>query len=149
MSTSKCSAFSTHRHGVMPLLGSGRNTKMPKAETRRIAILGAGPIGLEAALYARKLGYPVTVFERGQVGEHIRHWGHVRMFSPFGMNTTLLGRSLLSSSNLPGESDCLTGREHWSSYLEPLSKCELLHDCLRTETSVLSVGRDGLLKGDY
>ena len=31
----------------------------------KIAILGAGPIGLEAALYDRYLGYEVDVFERG------------------------------------------------------------------------------------
>ena len=32
----------------------------------RLAILGAGPIGLEAALYARSLEYPVTVYDAGQ-----------------------------------------------------------------------------------
>jgi thioredoxin reductase len=120
---------------------------MPKPETRRIAILGAGPIGLEAAVYARKLGFPVTVFERGQIGEHIRHWGHVRMFSPFGINSTPIGRALLS--NLPGDIECLTGREYWSAYLEPLAKSDLLRECLQTETAVLSVSRSGLLKGDY
>ena len=35
----------------------------------RIAILGAGPIGLEAALYARTLGHTVMVFEQGQVAD--------------------------------------------------------------------------------
>ena len=34
-------------------------------EQPRIAILGAGPIGLEAAIYARYLGYPTEVIERG------------------------------------------------------------------------------------
>jgi thioredoxin reductase len=121
--------------------------KMPKPETRRIAILGAGPIGLEAAIYARKLGFPVTIFERGQIGEHIRHWGHVRMFSPLGMNSTPLGRALVSS--VPGEADLLTGREYWSGYLEPLAKSDLLRECLQTETAVLSVARSGLLKADY
>jgi len=68
---------------------------MAKAGTPRIAVLGAGPIGLEAALYARALDYPVTVFERGRIGEHLQRWGHVKMFSPFGMNTTSLGRSAI------------------------------------------------------
>ncbi|HLW66547.1 MAG TPA: NAD(P)-binding domain-containing protein, partial [Gemmataceae bacterium] len=122
---------------------------MPKPETRRIAILGAGPIGLEAAIYARKLGFPVVIFERGQIGEHIRHWGHVRLFSPFGMNITPLGRSLISSSNLPVETECITGRDYWSACLEPLAKSELLRECLQTETAVLSVARSGLLKSDY
>ena len=35
----------------------------------RIAILGAGPIGLEAALYARYLGYDVDLYERGKACE--------------------------------------------------------------------------------
>ena len=40
----------------------------------KLAILGAGPIGLEAALYARFLGYEVEVFDRGAVAEHVRRW---------------------------------------------------------------------------
>ena len=54
---------------------------MPK----RIAVIGAGPIGLEAALYAARAGFVVDVFERGRVAEHMLQWGHVRLFSPFGL----------------------------------------------------------------
>ena len=53
-----------------------------KSTTARLAILGAGPIGLEAALYARSLGQPVTVFERG-LAAGMRHWV-MSSFSPFG-----------------------------------------------------------------
>lgn len=38
----------------------------------RIAVIGAGVLGLEAALYGRFLGYDVIVFERGQVGQALR-----------------------------------------------------------------------------
>jgi hypothetical protein len=38
----------------------------------RIAVVGAGPLGLEAALYGRFLGYDITVFERGDVGQSLR-----------------------------------------------------------------------------
>src|SRR5262249_33672367 len=41
---------------------------------------------------------------------------------------------------------CLTGKQHLQVYLEPLAKTELLRDCLRTETQVLTVGRRGFLK---
>ena len=68
---------------------------MAKSDTPRIAVVGAGPIGLEAALYARSLKYPVAVYELGRVGEHIQRWGHVRLFSPFGMNSTSLGRAAI------------------------------------------------------
>ena len=42
---------------------------MARTDTPRIAVLGAGPIGLEAALYARGLNLPVTVFERSRIGD--------------------------------------------------------------------------------
>jgi len=35
----------------------------------RLVILGAGPIGLEAALYARFLGYDVEIFEQESLHE--------------------------------------------------------------------------------
>lgn len=125
---------------------------MAKADIPRIAILGAGPIGLEAALYARKLHYPVKVFERGKAGDHVQRWGHVRLFSPFGMNSTSLGRATLATEKprheLPAESDCITGREYLRAYLEPLASTENLKDCLVTETQVVGVGRRGLFKED-
>src|SRR5262249_45393988 len=121
---------------------------MPKSDPRRVAILGAGPVGLEAALYARTLGFTVTVYERGQVGDAVRRWGHVRLFSPFGMNATPLGRAALGKAALPADCDWLTGRDHLAAYLEPLSKCDALRDCVKTETTVVSVGRAGMLKGD-
>lgn len=35
----------------------------------RIAIVGGGPLGVEAALYGRYLGYEVVLFERGEIGQ--------------------------------------------------------------------------------
>src|SRR5919201_1798972 len=108
---------------------------MAKPGAPRIAVLGAGPVGLEAALYARALDLPVTVYERGRVGEHWQRWGHVRLFSPFGMNTTPLGRASIREGDprrdFPGDGDCTTGKEHVAAYLEPLAKSQRLRDCLR------------------
>jgi len=124
--------------------------KMAKTDAPRIAVLGAGPIGLEAALYGRNLKLPVTLYERGKVGEHLHRWGHVRLFSPFGMNTTPLGRAAIKAEQpkheFPGDSDCITGREHLAAYLEPLAKTEAIRDCLKPESRVLGVGRRGYLK---
>jgi NADPH-dependent 2,4-dienoyl-CoA reductase/sulfur reductase-like enzyme len=36
-----------------------------------VAILGAGPIGIEAALYARFLGYDVLLFDQGKVAGNV------------------------------------------------------------------------------
>src|SRR3954452_24961323 len=125
---------------------------MKKLDPPRLAILGAGPIGLEAALYARSLGMPVTVYERGRIAEHVQRWGHVKLFCPFGMNSTPLGRAALKAENpkheLPGETDCVTGRDHVAAYLEPLAMTGQLIECLKLETRVVQVGRAGLLKGD-
>ncbi len=125
---------------------------MAKSDTPRLAVLGAGPIGLEAALHARSLQWPVSVYERGRVGEHLRRWGHVRLFSPFGMNVTPLGRAAVlrdkSRADLPTDGDCITGREHVARYLEPLAQSVALRDSLRLGVQVLQVGRRGLLRDE-
>jgi hypothetical protein len=87
------------------------------------------------------------VFEAGQVGEHVRRWGHARMFSPFGWNCTPLGRQTLlrekPTREFPADADCVTGREHIEAYLRPLAESEPLRGCLRPGTRVLAVGRSG------
>jgi hypothetical protein len=123
---------------------------MSRTDRPRVAILGAGPVGVEAALQAATLGLPFLVFERGRVGEHLHRWGHVRLFSPVGLNSTPLGRARLGADqperDLPAEGDILTGREHLSAYLEPLAGSPLLREHLHTGTAVLHVGRRGFLK---
>ncbi len=118
----------------------------------RIAILGAGPIGLEAALYARSLGYEVVVFERGNVADHVMQWGHVRMFSPFRMNRSSLGLAALAAQDpdysAPDEEALLTGREWVQRYLLPLSQTDLLHGCVCENTRVVQVGRNEVVKTD-
>ncbi|MGH8902658.1 MAG: hypothetical protein ACRDYA_13525 [Egibacteraceae bacterium] len=46
------------------------------------AILGAGPIGLAAALAAADRGWPFVYEATSTVGGSVREWGHVRMFTP-------------------------------------------------------------------
>ncbi|HVS38154.1 MAG TPA: monooxygenase [Gemmataceae bacterium] len=126
---------------------------MARMEPPRIAVLGAGPIGLEAALYAAALNLPFKIYERGRVGEYLRRWGHVRMFTPFGMNSTPLGRARIRADQpehpLPESAAMLTGREHVAAYLEPLALAPVLTPAIHENTAVLQIGRRGLLKGDY
>src|SRR5262249_34403210 len=76
----------------------------------------------------------------------------VRLFSPFGMNVTPLGRARVRDESpqhaLPADNDCITGKEHLAAYLEPLARSSLPRDHIRTETAILHVGRRGYLKED-
>ena len=123
---------------------------MPE-NSKRIIIIGAGPVGIECAVYAQQLGYAVTVLEKGDVGEHLRQWGHVRLFSPFSMNHTPLGRRILQNAghHLPADDAYLTGREHRESYLLPLVKRAALAPHIRTGCKVVAVSRQGIFKGDF
>lgn len=121
---------------------------MPKAP--RLAILGAGPIGLEAAAYARALEMPCAVYERGRIAEYWHRWGHIRLFSPFGMNATALGKATIKNHKpahvFPDDDLCLTGREHIAAYLAPLA--EALGNVVQTDAQVIQVARQGFLKED-
>ncbi len=118
----------------------------------RLAILGAGPIGLEAALYARFLGYDVVIYEAGDVAASARRWGHVRMFTPFGMNRSTLGLAAIQAQDdsyqPPADDALLTGCEWAQRYLLPLAATDLLADHLRLHTAVVAVGKEEVLKGD-
>ena len=120
-------------------------------ELPRIAILGAGPVGLEAALYARYLGYQVQLFERGPTAAaNVLAWGHIQLFSPFGMNASPLGIAALqaqdSNWSCPAADEHLTGAEFCDRYLEPLAQSDLLANVLQCNCSAVAVGRQGWLK---
>ncbi|GAB4148360.1 MAG: NAD(P)-binding domain-containing protein [Planctomycetaceae bacterium] len=122
-----------------------------KSETH-IAIVGAGPVGLEAAIHFANAGYAVDVYERGTVAQNVQDWGHVRLFSPFGMNVSKLGREAVASVRgiiqLPSDDALLTGREFAERYLLPISRSELLRDCIHEHCDVLAIGRTSLGKTD-
>src|SRR5262249_34683345 len=123
---------------------------MPRTEPPRVAVLGAGPIGLEAALYAKTLGLGVTVYERGQGAGHLLRWGHVKLFTPFGMNVSPLGLQALlrekPTRDLPAEADLLTGRQLREAYHVPLAESVALLESLHPQTTVLHVGRSAGVK---
>ena len=119
----------------------------------RIAIVGAGPIGLEAALFGVQAGFDVNVFERGSVAHNVFDWGHVRLFSPFGLNASEWGRQALVASgagaSLPAHDELLTGREFASRYLTRLSELPELEGRIHENTEVSSIGRSQTWKGDF
>src|SRR5262245_16110871 len=115
-----------------------------------LAIIGAGPIGLEAAVAALQRGFDVHVFERGEIGAHPIAWGHVRMFTPWRMNLGPRSSELLKGVGWSGpDPEALpTGAELASDYLEPLARHPLLEKRVHAHSQVVHVSRRGLLKGD-
>lgn len=112
---------------------------------RRIAILGAGPIGLEAALAASARGDDFEVFEAdSRAGGNVRRWGHVRMFTPWSMNVSPRMRAALPSA--PGGASLPTGTAFADELLEPIAALPQLSGRVSLNTRVLAVGRDNLLK---
>jgi thioredoxin reductase len=117
------------------------------ARAARMVVLGAGPIGLECALRFRESGWDADVYESGRVGESVRRWGHVRMFSPWRMNVSPAGRVATGLEDL--EPDGLpTGAEYVARYLEPLAASPLLAGRVHLGSEVVAVSRGLLLKGD-
>jgi thioredoxin reductase len=110
-----------------------------------IAILGAGPVGLEAALAATEAGHPFTIYEAApDVGGNVRAWGHVRLFTPWDLNVSPRMRRHLPGA--PSGSGCPTGAELADRLLAPLAALPEIAPNLRLGTRVLDVGREGLLK---
>jgi len=127
-------------------------SKSQPAKAPRIVIIGAGPIGLEAALYAKTLGHDVTVFDKGSVAANIQSWGHIRLFSPWKYNRSSLGvkrlrEEGLGNTDLPDET-CPTGEELVDNYLAPLASLPELSDLVREHHEVLACGRAHFLKKD-
>lgn len=112
---------------------------------KRALIIGAGPMGLETALRAIARGYETTVLEAGRVGEHIRQWGHIRLFSPLGMNISAHAKKILGD-RLPPLDTVQTGAEYVETVLEPLAQAELLKDKIIVDRKVISLARTGLGK---
>jgi len=117
---------------------------------KRIAVIGAGPVGLEAALEARRLGHDAAVYEAGRVGEHFRRYGDVVLFTPFRMNSTENGRARLAASGvpLPPPEALLAAADLAALYLEPLSRLPELRGTVREGARVTGIAREGFRKPD-
>jgi thioredoxin reductase len=115
-----------------------------------LAIVGAGPIGLEAAVAGLDAGLDVHVFERGEPGAHAIAWGHVRMFTPWRMNLGAAGRARLSATGwAPPDGEAFpTGLELAERYLQPLAALPELAGRVHASAQVVHISRRGLLKSD-
>jgi cation diffusion facilitator CzcD-associated flavoprotein CzcO len=114
-----------------------------------VAILGAGPVGLDAALACADAGWPFTVYEAsGAVAAHLRAWGHVRLFTPWELNSSHRMRTHLKDvgRSVPDDDVCPTGAELVSHLLQPVAELPALAGKIRHHTRVAAIARTGLLK---
>lgn len=114
----------------------------------RVLVIGAGPMGIAAAIGAADRGADVTVLEREEVGASLRKWGPTRFFSPLHMNVSARMRELLGEA-MPDGDALLTGPEYVERVLLPLTEREPLRGRVRTGVRAAAIGRRGLTRTDY
>ena len=105
-----------------------------------IAVLGAGPLGIEAALYARYLGYDVVIFESAGIAQTVRQ---TPTAAPPDPCVSPLGIAALAAQRTVGgthvELEPTTCEQWVTEYLEALADTDLLRDRIRLNTEVVRV----------
>jgi thioredoxin reductase len=117
---------------------------------KRIAIIGGGPIGIEAALYGAIAGFDVCLFERGNIASNVRRWGFVQVFTEWGRNRSPLAAKLLADHGevLP-PGDTYSSGDELVQYVEKLAALPPLQGRIHTQTEALSLTRERCLKSDF
>jgi thioredoxin reductase len=114
---------------------------------RRLIVIGAGPIGIEAALLGIERGFDVLVLEKERPGSSLRRWGATRFFSPFAMNVSARLRALLGNE-APAPHALLTGSDFVEQVIAKLvSRPPLLGKVLEKH-AVVAVGRTRMTRKD-
>lgn len=125
----------------------------PEVETpATIAIIGGGPVGLEAAIYGRFLGYFVSIFEQRRVAHRLLDWHDRSLAVTVGECTTSMGHAAIAAQNpeyvrRPAD-EVYTGRSYAEEYLLPLAKTDLLFDDIHFLSPVADVSRCGTFVTD-
>lgn len=117
--------------------------------TKKVAIIGAGPVGLAAAAHVMERGMSPIVLEAGATaGNAVRQWKHVQLFSPWEYNVDRAAARLLSAKgwNSPDPRIYPTGAELLDQYLDPLATRTPLADVIRTSSRVTAISRAGFDK---
>lgn len=113
---------------------------------KRLIVIGAGPIGLEAALAGHARGFEVTLLERDRIGSSLLRWGSTRFFTPFEMNVSARIREVLDD-DAPAPDALLTGSE-FAALMRIAASRPPLAGCVLEEHEVVSVGRARLTRKD-
>jgi thioredoxin reductase len=111
-----------------------------------VAVIGAGPVGLAAAVHLHERSMPFVVFEVGdEIAASVRDWGHVQLFSPWRYDIDPAARRLLEASGwvAPDPDEHPTGTELIDRYLTPLGLLPEIAAHLRTNRLVVGIARAG------
>jgi thioredoxin reductase len=122
---------------------------MSDTTNRRIAVIGAGPIGLAAAAHLVARGATPIVLEAGEsVGAQMLAWGHVQVFSPWRYNVDPVAASMLRATGWkePDPDVLPTGAEIVGEYLQPLAALPQIAPHVRLGHRVVAVARAGFDK---
>lgn len=120
-----------------------------KTSNLPIAIIGAGPIGLAAAAHLSARNKSFIIIESGsQIGDNVKSWEHVSMFSPWKYNLDDASTHILKNYGWkkPRLNRIPYGHELLEQYLIPLSETDEIKPFLQLNTKVTAISRRRISK---
>ena len=122
---------------------------MESLNEKTIAVIGAGPVGISAAVHLKTRGLQPLVIDKGaSVGHAMKEWGHVRVFTPWQYVTDKAVVELLEKTGWehPDKEHLPTGLEIVEQYLKPAASLPELKDAIIYNAEVIAVSKQGRSK---
>lgn len=114
-----------------------------------VAVIGAGPVGLAAVARLIERGIEPLLLEAGDsVGAHLRHYGHVRLFSPwrYDIDAAMAAQLEAAGWQAPDPDSLPLAGEIVERVLRPFAALPAVRRALHLNTRVLAISRQGFDK---